>query len=162
MTKELKTTVKVDRLFLATDNPRHDEVDDEGEAIGLLCRSENIEELARDIVKYGSNPAERLIVFPVDPAVDVAQLSDKTTFIVAEGNRRVCALKLLHDPDLAPPRVRDTFRKLGPVDVHRRRIMVAARAMKAEKLLSVLQHLVAIPLNSLSFPKKFSIRCRHL
>ena len=113
MTKELKTTVKVDRLFLATDNPRHDEVDDEGEAIGLLCRSENIEELARDIVKYGSNPAERLIVFPVDPAVDVAQLSDKTTFIVAEGNRRVCALKLLHDPDLAPPRVRDTFRKLA-------------------------------------------------
>ena len=51
---------------------------------------------------------------------------------------------------------------LGSVDVHRRRMIVAAIAMKAEKLLSVLQHRVAIPLYSFSFPKKFSIRCRHL
>ena len=51
---------------------------------------------------------------------------------------------------------------LGPVDVHLRRMIVAAMAMKAPKLSSVLQHRVAIPLNSLSFPKKFSIRCRHL
>jgi hypothetical protein len=41
-------------------------------------------------------------------------------------------------------------------------MIVAAIAMKAEKLLSVLQHRVAIPLYSFSFPKKFSIRCRHL
>ena len=51
---------------------------------------------------------------------------------------------------------------LGSVDVYRRRMTVAAIAMKAEKLLSVLQHRVAIPLYSFSFPKKFSIRCRHL
>ena len=53
-------------------------------------------------------------------------------------------------------------RFLGRVDVHRSRMTVDARAMKALKLVSVLQHLVAIPLYSLSFPKKFSIRCRHL
>ena len=47
---------------------------------------------------------------------------------------------------------------LGPVDVHRSRMMVAAMATKAEKLLSVLQHRMAIPLYSFSFPKKFSIR----
>lgn len=51
---------------------------------------------------------------------------------------------------------------LGPVDVQRRRMTVAAMAMKAEKLLSVLQQRVAMPLYSLSFPNKFSIRCRHL
>lgn len=44
---------------------------------------------------------------------------------------------------------------LCPVDVHRRRMTVATIAMKAEKLLSVLQQHVAIPWNSLSFPKKF-------
>lgn len=52
--------------------------------------------------------------------------------------------------------------RLGPVDVHFRRMMVAAMEMKAPKLSSVLQHRVAMPLYSLSFPKKFSIRCRHL
>ncbi len=51
---------------------------------------------------------------------------------------------------------------LGPFDVQRSRMTVAAMAMKAKKLLSVLQDRVAIPRNSLSFPKKFSIRCRHL
>ena len=31
------------------------------------------------------------------------------TFITAEGNRRVCALKLLRDPDLAPADKRKSF-----------------------------------------------------
>ena len=35
---------------------------------------------------------------------------------------------------------------------------VDAREINALKLVSVLQHLVAIPLYSLSFPKKFSIK----
>jgi hypothetical protein len=39
---------------------------------------------------------------------------------------------------------------------------VAAIAMNPLKLVSVLQQRVALPLYSLSFPKKFSIRCRHL
>ncbi len=51
---------------------------------------------------------------------------------------------------------------LGSVDVHRRRMMVAAMAMKAAKLVSVLQQRVVIPLYSLIFPKRFSIRWRHL
>ena len=52
--------------------------------------------------------------------------------------------------------------RLGPVDVYLVRITVAASEMKALKLSSVLQQRMAIPLYSLSFPKKFSIRCRHL
>jgi len=47
---------------------------------------------------------------------------------------------------------------LGSVDVHRSPMTVDAREINALKLVSVLQHLVAIPLYSLSFPKKFSIR----
>lgn len=109
---EFKTTVKVDRLFLATDNPRHEEVDDELEAIESLCKHENVEELARDILLHGPSPAERLIVYPSDETVGIEAINDKTTFIVAEGNRRLCALKLLHDPELAPVQVRDTISRL--------------------------------------------------
>jgi hypothetical protein len=38
----------------------------------------------------------------------------------------------------------------------------AASEMKALKLWSVLHERMAMPLFSLSFPKWFSIRCRHL
>ncbi|MDD7908667.1 hypothetical protein PUV47_01950 [Pseudovibrio exalbescens] len=99
---EKKTTIAVDQLILATDNPRHEEVDSEAAAIARLCNTENIEQLARDISEHGVNPAERLIIIPLDE--DDAE--DDATFIVAEGNRRVCALKLLNDPDLAPASIR--------------------------------------------------------
>ena len=39
---------------------------------------------------------------------------------------------------------------------------VAAKEIKALKLSSVLQQRMMIPLYSLSFPKKFLIKCRHL
>lgn len=110
---ELKTTALVDRLFLWTENPRHDEVDDEKEAIDRLCKTEDIEEIARDIVRHGPSPAERLIVYPSDENVGLADIDKNTAFIVAEGNRRVCALKLLRDPDLAPAKIRDAIIKLA-------------------------------------------------
>ena len=58
----------------------------------------------------------------------------------------------------------ERFLSLAPVDVHGHlvRITVAARFIMALKLVSVLQALMAIRLNSLSFWKKFSTRCRHL
>ncbi|MEK6789270.1 MAG: hypothetical protein AABY68_10005 [Pseudomonadota bacterium] len=98
-----KTNVTIDQLFLAVDNPRHEEVDSEVDAIERLCRSEDIDALARDIARYGINPAERLIVIPVDEDADI---NDKSSYIVAEGNRRVCALKLLKDPERAPSSIR--------------------------------------------------------
>jgi len=43
-----------------------------------------------------------------------------TTYWVSEGNRRICALKLLLDPELAPPKFRGAFEKLAekwiPID----------------------------------------------
>lgn len=57
---------------------------------------EKIFVLAKDIMEFGLNPAELVMV----------QISDQSTgrqkYIVLEGNRRVTALKLLNNPDLAP------------------------------------------------------------
>jgi hypothetical protein len=50
-------------------------------------------------------------VFPVEEELRTEQISDATSFIVAEGNRRVCALKLLHDPDRAPSAIRPIIQK---------------------------------------------------
>lgn len=102
----VKISVSLDQLFLAMDNPRHEEVDGEPEAIDRLCRTEDIDSLARDIARNGTNPAERLILYPVDEA---AEINGKTAYYVAEGNRRVCALKLLNDPDLAPAKIRNSI-----------------------------------------------------
>lgn len=99
---EKKAIIALDQLILATDNPRHEEVDNEAASIARLCATENIEVLARDISEHGINPAERLIIIPLDED----DLEDDATYIVAEGNRRVCALKLLTDPDLAPSSIR--------------------------------------------------------
>lgn len=118
---ELKMAVSLDRLFLATDNPRHEEVADEGAAIERLCSTENIEQLAQDIARHGVNPAERFIVYPID---EDEKIDGDSNFVVAEGNRRMCALKLLSDPDLAPAKIRrrieqysDTWAPISEVDV---------------------------------------------
>lgn len=104
--REIKTTVSLEQLYLAMDNPRHEEVDGEPEAIDRLCRTEDIDALARDIARNGTNPAERLILHPVEEA---AEINEKTAYYVAEGNRRVCAMKLLNDPDLAPAKIRNSI-----------------------------------------------------
>jgi hypothetical protein len=79
-------------------------------AIAHLCEKELVYPLARDIAKYGLNPLERFALVPVD--------KDKTSdadasYLSAEGNRRICALKLLSDPDLAPANLRKAFEKLA-------------------------------------------------
>lgn len=104
-------TLNVDHLSLATDNPRHEEVDSEAEAIAKLCRTENIAEIARDIARNGLDPSARLIVYPAEEGIGPNQIDANTTFIVAEGNRRLCALKLLHDPNLAPAQVRPAIER---------------------------------------------------
>lgn len=96
--------VEVDRIFLDQDNPRHKPYDTQSEVIEYLCTHESILSLARDIVTHGLNPIEQFALIPDDNAGD-----DASTFVVAEGNRRICALKLLHDPDLAPAKLRNGF-----------------------------------------------------
>ncbi len=104
-----RMTVGIDRLFLATDNPRHEKVDNEQEAIDKLCTSEKIRELASDILQHGPSPSEIPIVYPVGENIDFSDIDETTQFIVADGNRRVCALKLLHDPERAPTEIRSSI-----------------------------------------------------
>lgn len=103
-------TVPLGRIFLNTENPRHEPVSAEANAIEKLCSNENIQELARDIVRHGTNPLDLVGLVPID-----GRKIEKgnPTFIVAEGNRRVCALKLLNDPDLAPASLRKAFETLS-------------------------------------------------
>ncbi|MEC9364083.1 MAG: hypothetical protein VYC42_12760, partial [Pseudomonadota bacterium] len=102
--------VLVRNIFLSLSNPRHEEVESEQKAIERLCAKENIYALARDIAKIGLNPLERFALIPVDKRKAVGPAA---RYHVAEGNRRMCALKLLNDPDLAPPKLRKSFEKLA-------------------------------------------------
>jgi hypothetical protein len=87
-------SVKVSRIYLDNENPRHDPINNEPEIIAHLIATENIKPLARNIAEKGRlSPLNRLGLAP-HPIV-------KNAYITAEGNRRICALKLLADPDKA-------------------------------------------------------------
>jgi hypothetical protein len=100
--------VPISRVFLALDNPRHERVENEAAAIERLCTKEDVLPLARDIVKHGLSPLERFAMTPIGRT-----RGGDATYWVSEGNRRVCALKLLNDPESAPPRFRKNFEKLA-------------------------------------------------
>ena len=96
--------IKIARINLDQENPRHEPYATQDEAIAYLCKHEYVAELARDIAKHGLNPLEMLAVLPG---------KTKNAYVAAEGNRRLCAIKLLNDPDRAPPNLRKTFEKLS-------------------------------------------------
>lgn len=102
--------VPVGRIFLYLQNPRHEPFESEAKAIEYLCNKESVFPLARDIAKHGLNPLERFALLPIEK-----RKSDRSTatYYAAEGNRRVCAIKLLNDPDLAPASLRKSFEKLA-------------------------------------------------
>lgn len=100
----------ISRVFLHPQNPRHDPVENEAAAIAELCENEDVLVLARDIVAKGLNPLER---FALVPAQVEGGKAAKGSYFVMEGNRRMCALKLLHDPDRAPAPQRGQFKKLA-------------------------------------------------
>ena len=110
-TKAIATRqVSLGRIFLNLENPRHEPVMTEASAIERLCAKEDVLALARDIVHYGTNPLELVGLVPVD-----AKKTDEgnPSYFVAEGNRRICALKLLNDPELAPANLRKSFGNLA-------------------------------------------------
>lgn len=93
--------INFDRVFLDQGNPRHEPFDDQDAVIEYLCHDEQVLPLAKDIAKYGLNPLELFALLPHGDDV----------YISAEGNRRLCALKLLNDPDLAPANQRQEFKQ---------------------------------------------------
>lgn len=88
-------SVAISRIYLGPANPRHDPINNEREIIAHLLKTEDIRPLAKSISQMGStSPIELLALAPHPTA--------KNRFNTAEGNRRICALKLLSDPDKAP------------------------------------------------------------
>ena len=93
--------IDVDRVFLDQENPRHEPFEDQDAVIEYLCRDEQVLPLAKDIAKHGLNPLELFALIP----------ESHNTYVAAEGNRRLCALKLLNDPYLAPADQRADFER---------------------------------------------------
>lgn len=86
--------VELRRIYLDNENPRHDPIKNEPEIIAHLIANEGVKPLARHIAEAGgTSPLERIAV--------VAHPKVNGAYIAAEGNRRVCAIKLLFDPDKA-------------------------------------------------------------
>lgn len=89
-------------LLLNKENPRHQPKTDQDAIIEHLCSDEQVENLAKHISLHGINPLENVAVY-----------KSGKSLIVAEGNRRVCAMQLLNDPDRAPSRLRKRFTALA-------------------------------------------------
>lgn len=87
-------TIPVGKLLLDTENPRHEQVDSQRDAIHALIERERqkLVVLADDIKEHGLSPIDRLLVI---------RKGSSQNFIVVEGNRRLAAVKLLANPDLA-------------------------------------------------------------
>lgn len=108
-------SVQVDRIFLYEENPRHEPIETQDEIIETLCKGEQVFNLARNISEAGTNPIELLGLIQVSGS---GAASTKKVYQVWEGNRRVCAIKLLNDPDLAPPHLRKDFARLAAESAH--------------------------------------------
>jgi hypothetical protein len=83
-------------LLLDVDNPRHASASNQRETIDLLLdgMSDKLIRLADDISKNGLSPIDELLVLQ----------NRNGTYTVLEGNRRVAAIKLLSNPNLAAGR----------------------------------------------------------
>jgi hypothetical protein len=87
--------IPITKLHLDSENPRHDPIRDEPKIIAQLVKAEQVMSLVKDIARRGGvSPLER---------IGVVEIQDNPGhYTVGEGNRRLCALKLLHDPRKAP------------------------------------------------------------
>lgn len=114
MAKYRDERLVLSRLKLDPTNPRHPEFESQREIIewmtsGIGRIGEKLAALAKDIARFGLNPADRVMVVPDD--------KEKGQFTVLEGNRRLTAVKLLNDPDVAPTKQWEKrFSRLRPSD----------------------------------------------
>jgi hypothetical protein len=112
--------VPLSRLHLNPQNPRHKPIEDEADIIAELYRREKVLELLQEIATRGLlSPIERIGV------VDLPEVPGH--YLVVEGNRRVCALKLLADA------------RKAPTAAARKTLDALAEQMKAPRALSVVK-----------------------
>ena len=94
--------VSIRGLYLDPKNPRHIPIENQKEIISYLIENEKVKELAKDIAEKGmTNPLDL-----------VGIITENNKKLVIEGNRRVCALKLLDKPSLAPKKYQKYFTTL--------------------------------------------------
>lgn len=104
--------VDLSNLLVDSGNPRiSNDISSQREAITSIAKLQErkLIKLAEDIISYGVNPAEALMVME-NPA-------QREFFIVLEGNRRITALKILENPDIVKDVVQknsfEKFKKLS-------------------------------------------------
>lgn len=102
-------SIPIERIHLFAENPRHGKITDPEKIIKHLLQDEQVFELAKSIAERTANPLELIGVVRLDDKDD----SGEPTYEVWEGNRRVCAMMLLNDPDKAPPKWRKRFEELS-------------------------------------------------
>lgn len=102
-------TFPIERIHLCAENPRHGKITDPEKVIKYLLQDEQVFELAKSIAERSTNPLELIGVVRIDDDDD----SGEPTYEVWEGNRRVCAIMLLNDPDKAPAKWRKRFEELS-------------------------------------------------
>lgn len=80
--------IPLSKIVLDNLNPRFPPVNTEAEAIVQLVDNEKIHVLAKDIAENGISPIESFALLEQDDG----------NYLTLEGNRRICALKLLIKP----------------------------------------------------------------
>lgn len=99
-----KITVKADefwRFRLDEHNPRHEPQSQQQDIIDYLTANEDVVPLSEDLVAQGGlSPLERF-----------GAVRSGDFLVVVEGNRRICSLMLLADPELAPAKYRARIRQ---------------------------------------------------
>ncbi len=86
----MQKKIPVQDLLLDPKNPRHEPLEDQKDIVERFLQKEQVLALAKDIVANGLSPIEAIGVF-----------KQNGQYVVFEGNRRICALQLLNDPELA-------------------------------------------------------------
>tara|TARA_B110000902_G_scaffold180710_1_gene204699 strand:- start:1703 stop:3103 length:1401 start_codon:yes stop_codon:yes gene_type:complete len=89
-------------IYLDSENPRHLPIYDQPKIIGHLLKDEKVKQLAKHISLHGINPLDSIGVIK----------DAEANYISVEGNRRLCALLLLNDPEKAPAGEIQYFKRL--------------------------------------------------
>ena len=97
------TLLNVLDIYLDNENPRHDPIYDQNKIIEHLLLDESVKSLAKHISNHGINPLDSIGVVK----------DEEDNFVVVEGNRRLCSLLLLNDPDKAPSGEVSYFKRLS-------------------------------------------------
>src|SRR5471030_641473 len=87
-------------------NPRGEPEPDEEKVRALFGAQDETAALAKHLAEHGQNPLDRLAV------IEHPKLPGH--FVVREGNRRLCAMQLLRDPERCPTSAaRKTFQRMA-------------------------------------------------